>query len=64
MEKSHPHYLHRFLDFQEIAIVSLEYAKRNYNCYCKDCLSQLEKAIEIEAKFVIIYENHIIGVVL
>jgi len=55
---------HRFLDFQEIAIVSLEYAKRNYDCYCEDCRFQLKEAIEFGTKFVIIYENHIIGVVL
>ncbi|MCD6178253.1 hypothetical protein J7K03_03325 [bacterium] len=64
MDNTHTHYLHRLVDFQEVAIVSLEYAKRNYDCYCEDCRAQLEKAIEFGIEFVIIYGNHIIGVVL
>lgn len=45
-------------------VVSLEYARRYYNCYCKDCREQLAKAIKLKAKLVIMCNNHVAGVVL
>ena len=55
---------HRTICFTDIAIVSLKYARRHYNCYCKDCRSQLAKAIDFDVKLVIMHDNHIIGIVI
>ena len=55
---------HRAICFTDTAIVSLEYARKHYNCYCKDRRSQLAKAIDFDVKLVIMYNNHIIGVII
>jgi hypothetical protein len=55
---------HRSLCLEGVAIVSLEYACRHYNCFCEDCREQLSKAIDFDVKFIIMHKNHIIGVIL
>jgi len=55
---------HQNLCFEGVVIVSLEYAKKYYDCYCKDCREQLSKAIDFDVKFIIMHKNHIVGVIL
>ena len=55
---------HRVICFTDTAIVSLKYAGKHYNCYCNACRSQFVKAINFDVKLVIMYDNHIIGVII
>jgi len=54
---------HQTICFTDITIVSLEYACRHYNCYCEDCRNQLAEAIDFDVKLVIMYDSHVIGII-